>query len=105
MLTAAEVEALLLDRFATGGYANWDEWSDLAAYGEKTTDALGLGPVKVWEHDFGGIETNISYLMFQIGDRTFRKEGLWVSHDGQYWNGPFDEVKAVQKVITDYDPV
>lgn len=110
MLTAYEVEGLLLEhtfewRDDWGG-AEWDDWSEQGTWKDRgIVEVVGLGTVKVWEHDFAGIETNVSHLMFQIGDRIFRKEGLWVSHDGQYWDGPFTEVKPVQKVITDYEPI
>lgn len=108
MLTAREVEELLLehrfDWLHTDEDAGWEDWSEAGGYSTPTTfEVVGLGTVKVWNHDFGPIETNVSYLMFQIGDRVFRKEGLWVSHDGQYWDGFFREVKPVQRVITDYE--
>lgn len=105
-LTAADVEALLLEHtFEWRDDTDWHDWSEASDPGPATFEVVGLGEVKVWDHDFGGIETNVSYLMFQIGDRVFRKEGLWVSHDGQYWDGYFHEVKPVQKVITDYEPI
>ncbi len=110
-LTAAEVRDLLLEHQfdwqieSDWDYgADWDHWDEVADPGG-IFEVVGLGEVKVWNHDFGGIETNVSYLMFKVGDRVFRKEGLWVSHDGQYWDGPFSEVRAVQKVITDYEDV
>ena len=108
MLLDDDVERLLLEH--TDGEVwddqfYWDDWRDSIPWNEKrlTVEVVGLGTVEVWEHDFGGIETNVSYLMFKVGDRIFRKEGLWVSHDGQYWDGDFTEVRAVQKVITDYE--
>lgn len=113
-LTAKDVEALLLEHqfqwqieSEYDDTADWSDWDELfgSANDPEVFEVVGLGEVKVWSHDFGGIETNVSYLMFQIGDRIFRKEGLWVSHDGMYWDGHFSEVKPVQKVVTDYEVI
>lgn len=107
MLAVHEVESLLLEHGEGGLWDDsfdWDDWDECIPWRSTlTTEVVGLGTVEVWNHDFGGIETNVSYLMFKVGDRIFRKEGLWVSHDGQYWDGGFTEVRAVQKVITDYE--
>ena len=110
MLTVDEVHDLLLahefDWNGEGEGSDWEDWYEEGSWKDRgTVEVDGLGTVEVWSHDFGGIETNVSYLMFKVGDRIFRKEGLWVSHDGQYWDGSFSEVKAVQKVITDYEEV
>lgn len=108
MLTAREVEELLLEhRFDwqvnDDWETDWDGWSEASDPGPLTTEVVGLGTVKVWEHDFGGVETNLAHLLFEVDGRLFRKEGRWVSHCGMYWDGSFAEVKPIQRVITDYE--
>lgn len=111
-LTASDVEDLLQEHLenepeAEQWGATWDWFSEMIPWKERqaTIEVVGLGPVKIWEHDFGGVETNLTYLMFQVGDRVFRKEGRYYSHDGMYWGGWFREVKPVEKVFTDYEVI
>lgn len=54
---------------------------------------------------FGGEGQGDSYWMvlrLTQGDveRTFKMDGWYASHDGGYYDGPFTEVKPVQKMIT-----
>lgn len=104
-LTVDEVAVLLWEHGEARDYEKgWEHWEVNALFG-RTFEVPGLGEVKVWEHDFNGVETNISWLMFRVGDRTFRKEGQWDSHAGMSWTGPFDEVKPIQKIVTDYEVI
>lgn len=111
MLTVAEVEALLLEHKedSTDEWEDpfyWHDWQDAIPWREKelVVEVVGLGPVKVWDHEFD-ISTNTAWLMFQVGNRTFRKEGEYVSHCGMSWDGDFTEVKPVQKIVTDYEVI
>lgn len=108
-MTAQEIEALLEEHFEDDEeFCDvWETWAEKAGgySGSKTVEVPGLGTVTVSEYDFGGVETNLAHLIFEIEGRTFRKEGLWVSFSGMYWDGNFHEVKPVQKVITDYEVI
>ncbi len=50
----------------------------------------------------GGREGAGEYMavVLQLGSRTFRKEGHYASWDMDRWDGPFREVKPVQKMVT-----
>lgn len=39
--------------------------------------------------------SNNHHLVLKIGDRTFQKDGVWVPHDGMYWEGSFYEAKEI----------
>lgn len=110
-LTADEVEALLLEHKEdpTDEYEDpfyWHDWQDAIPWREKEliVEVVGLGEVKVWDHKFD-VSTNEAWMFFQIGNRIFRKEGRYYSHDGMYWDGDFSEVKPVQKIVTDYEVI
>lgn len=45
---------------------------------------------------------NRHHIVFKVGDRTFRKDGEWVSHDGMYWEGGLFEVKPVEVTRTEW---
>lgn len=40
-----------------------------------------------------------TYIVFKVGDQTFRKTGYYASHDGQYWDGPLVEVEGHPETV------
>lgn len=49
----------------------------------------------------GDWQTN-TYLIFKVGDQYFRKNGYYASHDGEYWDGSFEEVNPVERTVIDW---
>lgn len=100
VLTANAVERLLERHHdARGG-----DWYDLMKVG-KVVNVDGLGDVETVEvtnHDEYNMQLQI---VLTAGGRTFVKQGVWVSHDGAYWDGDFFEAHQVEKVVTVWDPV
>lgn len=92
-----------------GSWSYWGEYGDCDVV--KPIIIEGLGRVNVKESDTGGEGATKLQIVFQIVDletgdiRLFAKNGYWVSHDGAYWDGEFDECKAVNKVVTYYEAV
>lgn len=67
----------------------------------------GLGRVTVVEIFGGEGEGDRYYLVFRVEAedgtvRFFKMNGWYASHDGGHFDGPFEEVKAVEKTITVY---
>ncbi len=53
---------------------------------------------------FGGEGEGDQYwAVIKLGDRYFRKEGWYASHDGGYLDGDLFEVEPVEKTITVYE--
>lgn len=44
------------------------------------------------------------FVVIRIGTQFFKKEGYYVSHDGEYWDGYLTEVFPEEKTITVYEP-
>lgn len=72
-----------------------------------TRDVDGVGEIKVvdgndsYQDDYSGRR----FLILEIDGRLFRKDGMYYSHDGTYWDGPLYEVRRVTKTITDYEGI
>ena len=45
------------------------------------------------------------WVVVQIGDQFFRKDGYYMSHDGAYWDGDLHEVKPETRPVTFYEKV
>lgn len=89
-------------------YGSYDtEWDELSYMLDKKggVDVPGLGLVEKVD-DYGGEGQGddlwfVIKVTFPVGDDKFyRKSGYWVSHDGSYWDGEFEEVTPKQKTIT-----
>ena len=68
----------------------------------------GLGHVIVVEDHGGEGQGDDRWLVFQVtgegDDVTFyKKNGYWVSHEGSTWDGEFEEVNVVQRMVTFYE--
>lgn len=101
-LTLNEVEVLLTEHACLNvtRYSR-DPWFWLEESSGRTEYVAGIGDVAItYGSDGDGI-----YLIFKTGDRYFKKDGWYASHDGTYWDGSFYEVEPAQKTITVYNPV
>jgi hypothetical protein len=55
--------------------------------------------------NFGGEgKGDDTWVVFQLGTQLFRKSGYYASHYGTDWDGPLEEVRPVQKMVTFYEP-
>lgn len=87
---------------------SWYEWDNVAHY-NPVFFMPGLGRVEVINHESGGegaTDLEIVWRVTSLIDgftRLFKKTGYWVSHDGSYWDGDFDEVSMKTKVVTYYE--
>lgn len=84
----------------------WFAWQEVGSEGEQVE---GVGLVHLVE-DFGGGEGSgeTRYLVFSVTDdqgsvRFFKKNGYYASYDGSSFDGSFDEVVPVEKVVTVYE--
>lgn len=79
----------------------WDEvlgWG--TGKGVLTIDGQEV-PFEAVETDTGGEgHGEYVYVVFKVGDQTFKKEGSYFSHYGTDWDGPLFEVEAATKTIT-----
>lgn len=82
------------------GEDGWSGWYQSAT----AEDVAGLGPVTLVDSDggFSGGGEHVSRI-FRIAGRHFRKTGYYASYDGTTWDGPFTEVKPVDKTVTFYE--
>lgn len=85
------------------------DWHSIHDYADDANgwEVPDLGTVKLVE-DFGGEGQGEDYWMvISITDgyttRLFKMNGYHVSHDGSYYDGPFEEVKAVERMVTFYE--
>lgn len=84
-----------------GGDADWYEMEDateVTLRGEKV-------PVTNVESFGGEGQGDDKWFVVKIGDQLFRKSGYYASHYGTDWDGAFEEVHPVEKVVTVYEPV
>lgn len=75
----------------------WSEMQELAEGSRLKIDGLDDWFEYVTHYETIG---NWHHLVFKVGDRTFQKDGEWVSHDGMYWEDDFYEAKPVEIVRT-----
>lgn len=94
-LDAREVEGVL----GASEYG-WYELGD-AESEDDVPELKDFGPLRCVEM-IGGRSGSGEYMavVLQLGSRTFRKEGHYASWDADRWDGPFREVKPVQKTVT-----
>ena len=43
------------------------------------------------------------YIVIQVGDQLYRKDGHYESHYGTEWTGVLYEVKAIERMVTMYE--
>lgn len=98
-LTPAQVELALNNQSEYG--LSWSEisWGD-------GPDVLIIDDV---EYPFELVDTETggeghdhtsTYIVFNVGEQTFKQTGYYMSHYGNDWDGPLTEVVAVEKTIT-----
>jgi len=97
-MTLGEIEALIGD--AGDGWYRWDE--GLAE------EIPGLGTVTCVKSGGGEGQGDAYWLVFNVVDtagsvRWFRMDGYYASYDGGYYDGPFSEVKPVERMVTFYE--
>lgn len=80
----------------------WNEigWEDYGDDAHLTIDGEKV-PFEVIEADSGG-EGHGEHceIIVKVGEQYFRKIGAYFSHYGTDWDGPFEEVEAVEKMVT-----
>lgn len=98
-LSVREVEQI------PSGHTKWSWWDE-----EDSPLFLDeLGRVELISADTGGEGASDLELVWRItsledgSTRLFIKTGVWVSHDGAYWDGDFRETSQKQKVVTYYE--
>lgn len=93
--TVAEVEAAI-------SQADID-WYDLEY--ESVTLTLNGEEVETKAiKSFGGEgQGDDCWLVFQVGNQLFRKDGWYASHYGYEWDGSLYEVEAVERTVTVYE--
>lgn len=83
------------------------DWSELSySLTEKDPYETVLGKVWVVHEEGGEGQGDHAEVVFTVDNRRFfRKTGYYASFYGFEWDGPFREVKAVEKTITVYEDV
>ena len=108
---------------------NWDneissytrtvfDWRDLICYlrddAEKDSDGIRrvavpgvAGMVGLYETKGGMDEGTYAHAVLEIvyamsDNRHFMIDGWYRSHDGHYYEGPFHEVRAIQRLVDDW---
>lgn len=84
-----------------------DEYDDMVSefwYGVyKELDFNGIKEQVVWVADFGGEGMgDMCYVVIQIGDQYFRKDGYYQSYEGSTWDGEFYECFPKEVTRTEY---
>lgn len=86
---------------------NWTDALD-AANGFNVAAVLLLDQpvaVKKVASEYNDAENLPVYVVIQIGEQLFKKNGSYESHYGTRWNAPLVEVKAVERTVTLYEKV
>lgn len=81
-------------------HQGWWEWQYESLNTPVTLDS-GLVVTKV--HEFSEHYDGDAFMVFQIGERYFRKDGYESSFGGSHWNGEFREVSPKLKTVYDYN--
>jgi hypothetical protein len=85
---------------------DWHTIQDKAD-GPEDWNVPGLGVVKLVENYGGEGQGDDYWMVISVSDgyttRLFRMNGYHVSHDGSYYDGPFEEVQAKKKMVTVYE--
>jgi len=85
---------------------SWHDIRDLAD-GVDGWQVPDLGLVRLVDNYGGEGQGDDYWMVISVSDgyttRLFKMNGYHVSHDGSYYDGPFEEVKAVQKMVTVYE--
>jgi hypothetical protein len=103
LLLAYEREQFKHKSSYSGEYYEVEDWSDIA-YGSEGIATIN-GEEYHWQliESFGGMDKgSYAAVVFEVGDRLFRKEGFYQSHYGYDWDGDLCEVEAYERTVTDY---
>lgn len=89
---------------------NWHDWEEEYWRPENDQEFVvvpDLGRVRVVESHGGEGKGDAYWMVFEVteGDvtRHFKIDGYYASYDGGYYDGPFTEVKPVERVVTFYE--
>lgn len=103
--TAAQVEAAIEAKNEESWGSSWDYNEEWVGDNRLVLDIDGVQEYAEYidgkPAEEGGGET--IYAIFKVGDQFFRKDGYYLSHDGQYWDGDLYEVTPQVKTITVYE--
>ena len=93
--------------YDSGGWSEISELLDSWTNRGDTFPARDGYTVSVEDYRSGGEENGtVMWLVLKIsgpeGDTYWKKNGYWVSHDGGYWEGSFDQVHPRERMITEY---
>lgn len=63
-----------------------------------------LGPIERVASQGGGEGSGSEmWVVVKIGSRLFKKSGYYASWDGDNWDGPFEEVRPRERMVTFYE--
>lgn len=98
LVTAKEVESII-----QGAIGYWDEWSISKVLSLTINDEVY--PLSIVDSYTGseGDYAAETYIVFRVGEQTFKKTGYYRSHYGDDWDGPVVEVTKGEKTITTWE--
>ena len=118
--TAKAVEAALAEHFEDAD-ESWYEAEEWRENGRTWEEGKGLVPADTrLKLTIDGTEELVEFkdgkmpaegggeeiwVVVQIGEQFFRKDGYYMSHDGAYWDGDLHEVKPETRPVTFYESV
>jgi len=84
-------------------YVDWHEANEALGYGG--TLGTPLGEFVGVAEDGGEGQGDDIWFVFEVKDtgQLFKKSGYYASHYGTDWDGPLEEVRAVQRMVTFYE--
>jgi hypothetical protein len=84
-------------------YVDWHEANEALSYGG--TLSTPLGEFKAVAEEGGEGQGEDIWFVFRVVDtgQLFKKSGYYASHYGTDWDGPLEEVHAVERMVTFYE--
>jgi|SRR6185436_1829797 len=82
---------------------DWAEVNEALSYGG--TLGTKLGTFKAVSEAGGEGQGDDIWFVFEVKDtgQLFKKSGYYASHYGTEWDGPFEEVRAVERMVVFYE--
>lgn len=84
---------------------DWEEVNEQLGYGTDSTLTTNIGVVRHVASDGGEGQGDDIWFVVRVEDtdQLFKKSGYYASHYGTDWDGPFEEVKAVERTVVFYE--